>query len=289
MTSKHVRLFEVGPRDGLQNQPAQIATEQKIELVDVLSECGLNRIEVTAFVSPKWIPQLADGAEVLAGIKRESGVRYSALTPNMEGYKRARDAGVDEVAVFAAASETFSQKNIHCSIMQSFERFEPVLQAAQEDDIPVRGYVSCVVACPYEGAIIPSDVARVSRALFEIGCYEISLGDTIGVGSPETVGAMLNAVVDVVPAQNLAGHFHDTGDKALANIEESLRFGLRVFDGAVGGLGGCPYAPGAKGNVDTGLVVHRLSELGFETGVNLDKLKKAERLALALKQQGEAA
>lgn len=289
MTSKHVRLFEVGPRDGLQNQPAQIATEQKIELVDVLSECGLNRIEVTAFVSPKWIPQLADGAEVLAGIKRESGVRYSALTPNMEGYKRARDAGVDEVAVFAAASETFSQKNIHCSIMQSFERFEPVLQAAQEDNIPVRGYVSCVVACPYEGAIIPSDVARVSRALFEIGCYEISLGDTIGVGSPETVGAMLNAVVDVVPAQNLAGHFHDTGDKALANIEESLRFGVRVFDGAVGGLGGCPYAPGAKGNVDTGLVVRRLTELGYETGVDLTKLKKAERLALALKQQGEAA
>ncbi|MBL4615681.1 MAG: hydroxymethylglutaryl-CoA lyase [Magnetovibrio sp.] len=286
--SNRVRLFEVGPRDGLQNQSAQISTDQKIELVDLLSECGMDHIEVTSFVSPKWIPQLCDGAQVLAGIQRRAGIAYTALTPNLKGYARARDAGVDEVAVFAAASQSFSQKNIHCSIGQSLERFAPILAAAKKDGIAVRAYVSCVVACPYEGAIAPTDVARISKALFDMGCYQISLGDTIGAGSPQTISAMLKAVVDVVGPQHLAGHYHDTGDRALANIEESLRFGLRTFDSAVAGLGGCPYAPGAKGNVDTGLVVRRLSKLGFETGVDLHKLAQAERLALILKQKGLA-
>ena len=286
--SNRVRLFEVGPRDGLQNQSAQISTDQKIELVDLLSECGMDHIEVTSFVSPKWIPQLCDGAQVLAGIQRRAGIAYTALTPNLKGYARARDAGVDEVAVFAAASQSFSQKNIHCSIGQSLERFAPILAAAKKDGIAVRAYVSCVVACPYEGAIAPTDVARISKALFDMGCYQISLGDTIGAGSPQTISAMLKAVVDVVWPQHLAGHYHDTGDRALANIEESLRFGLRTFDSAVAGLGGCPYAPGAKGNVDTGLVVRRLSKLGFETGVDLHKLAQAERLALILKQKGLA-
>ncbi|MBT4891274.1 MAG: hydroxymethylglutaryl-CoA lyase [Rhodospirillales bacterium] len=287
MGGNSVCLFEVGPRDGLQNQSAQIATDRKIELVDLLSESGLTRIEATAFVSPKWVPQLADAADVLAGINRKDGIRYAALTPNLKGYERARDAGADEVAVFAAASEGFSQKNINCSITESLVRFEPVMEAALKDGVPVRGYVSCVVACPYDGSIAPSEVARVAKSLLDMGCYEISLGDTIGAGSRDTVSAMLEAVTAVVPAQKLAGHYHDTGDNALGNIETSLDFGLRVFDTAVGGLGGCPYAPGAKGNVDTVAVVARLSELGYDTGIDMGKLEKAEQLALAIKQEGE--
>lgn len=289
MASNTVRIFEVGPRDGLQNQSERVSTARKVELVDLLSDTGLDRIEVTAFVSPKWIPQLSDGSEVLASIHRNPNVRYSALTPNLKGYFEAHDAGVDEVAVFTTASESFCQHNIHCSICESFERFEPVLDAAKKDGIPVRGYVSCVIACPYEGVIEPKNVAKISKALLEIGCSEISLGDTIGAGTTQTIAKMLEAVVEVIPADKLAGHYHDTGDKALANIEESLRFGLRTFDTAVGGLGGCPYAPGAKGNVDTRLVIKRLSKLGYETHIDLDKLKAAEEFALTIKHEGKAA
>ena len=286
MAPETVCLFEVGPRDGLQNQPAEIATEKKIALIDLLSESGLSRIEATAFVSPKWVPQLADADAVLAGIRRKPGIRYAALTPNLKGYERARAAGVDEVAVFAAASEGFSRKNINCSIAESLERFGPVMAAAGKDGIPVRGYVSCVVACPSDGAVAPSGVSRVAGALLDMGCYEISLGDTIGAGTPETITAMLEDVTSVVPPDRLAGHYHDTGGNALGNIEESLRFGLRTFDTAIGGLGGCPYAPGAKGNVDTGVVVQRLSALGYDTGVDMAKLSEAERLAMTMKQEG---
>ncbi|MBT3556877.1 MAG: hydroxymethylglutaryl-CoA lyase [Rhodospirillales bacterium] len=286
MASDSICLFEVGPRDGLQNQSAKIATDRKVALINLLSQCGLTRIEATAFVSPKWVPQLADAAEVLAGINRKPGIRYAALTPNLKGYERAHKADADEVAVFAAASEGFSQKNINCSIAESLERFEPVMAAANKDGIPVRGYVSCVVACPYDGPVAPSQVARVAESLLNMGCYEISLGDTIGSGNPETVAAMLEAVVSVVPPDKLAGHFHDTGDNALGNIEESLRFDLRTFDTAVGGLGGCPYAHGAKGNVDTRAVAQRLAELGFDTGVDTLKLAEAEHLVMAIKQEG---
>lgn len=285
MVDNTVRLFEVGPRDGLQNQKGEIATERKIELIDLLSQTGLDRIEATAFVSPKWIPQLADAADVMAGINRNSNIRYSALTPNLKGFERALQAGVDEVAVFAAASESFSQKNINCSIAESLERFKPVMREAENNNIPVRGYVSCVVACPYDGAIKPDAVARVSTALFEMGCYEISLGDTIGAGTRESISAMLKTVIAVLPAHTLAGHYHDTGDNALGNIEASLDIGLRTFDSAIGGLGGCPYAPGAKGNVDTLSVARRMTELGIETNLDMGKLEVAAKLALTIKNE----
>jgi hydroxymethylglutaryl-CoA lyase len=278
-----VTIFEMGPRDGLQNEPARIRTADKIALVNKLSACGFSKIEVTSFVSPKWVPQMADAAEVLAGITRAPGVRYGALTPNLRGFEAALAAGADEVAVFASASEGFSRANINCSIAQSLDRFAPVMEAALAVGMPVRGYVSCVTDCPFDGPISPAFVADVAEALQAMGCYEISLGDTIGQGRPETIRAMLEAVLAVVPAARLAGHYHDTAGRALANIEASLDLGLRVFDAAVGGLGGCPYAPGAAGNVATESVVDLLAATGFVTGIDRARLAEAAAFAKGLR------
>ncbi|WP_430514179.1 hydroxymethylglutaryl-CoA lyase [Pannonibacter phragmitetus] len=280
-----VTLFEMGPRDGLQNEKALIATADKIRLVDMLSACGFAKIEVTSFVSPKWVPQMADAADVLAGIHRRPQTAYTALTPNVKGYEAARAAGADEVAVFGSASEGFSRKNINCSIAESLERFRPLVDKALEDGIPVRGYISCVTDCPYDGPTPPENVADVAAKLLAMGCYEISLGDTIGAGTPETIARMLDAVLEQVPAQKLAGHYHDTKGLALANIEVSLEKGLRVFDAAVGGLGGCPYAPGAKGNVATEAVAALLADKGFETGLDQEKLAEAAAFARTLRKE----
>jgi len=278
-----VEIFEVGPRDGLQNEKRVIPAAEKIALVDALSAAGFRRIEVASFVSPKWVPQMADGAHVLAGIRRAEGVRYAALTPNMTGYERAVAAGVDEIAIFGAASEGFSRANINASIAESLERFRPVVEAARHIDLPVRGYVSCVVECPYDGAVAPGDVARVADALFSMGCYEISLGDTIGAGTPDSIAKMLLAVRNAVPVGRLAGHYHDTGGRALENIDASLSLGLRVFDAAVGGLGGCPYAPGAAGNVATEAVARHLAALGYETGLDLGAVEAAAAMARGMR------
>ena len=281
--SEVVEIFEVGPRDGLQNEARIIPAAEKVALVDALSAAGFRRIEVASFVSPKWVPQMADGAEVLAGIQRAEGVRYAALTPNMQGYERAVAAGVDEIAIFGSASEGFSRANINASIAESLERFRPVVEAARHIDLPVRGYVSCVVECPYDGAVAPGDVARVADALFSMGCYEISLGDTIGAGTPDSIARMLLAVRNAVPVGRLAGHYHDTGGRALENIDASLSLGLRVFDAAVGGLGGCPYAPGAAGNVATEAVARHLAALGYETGLDLEAVEAAAALARGMR------
>ena len=285
-----VAIFEMGPRDGLQNEPRLIPTEDKIRLVDLLSACGFAKIEVTSFVSPKWVPQMADAAEVLAGIARRPGVAYTALTPNMRGFEDAKAAGVDEVAIFGAASETFSRKNTNCSIAESLDRFLPVAAAARVAGIPVRGYVSCVTDCPYEGRVEPGAVADVAEALVAMGCYEVSLGDTIGHGTPETIDAMLEAVLQVVPAARLAGHYHDTTGRALDNIAASLERRLRTFDAAVAGLGGCPYAPGARGNVDTLKVDAMLRGKGFATGLDRAALEEAAAFARLLRpeERGEA-
>jgi hydroxymethylglutaryl-CoA lyase len=280
--NESVQIFEVGPRDGLQNEKAKIPTERKIELVDRLSDAGFSKIEVTSFVSPKWVPQMKDAPRVLAGIRRAPGVVYAALTPNRMGYQFARRAGAGEVAIFAAASETFSQRNINCSITESIERFVPVMEMAAADGVPVRGYVSCVAGCPYEGEVSPRKVAEVTAKLLEIGCYEVSLGDTIGTGTPQTISAMLDAALSEAPADKLAGHYHDTGGRALENIGVSLEKGLRTFDSAVGGLGGCPYAPGARGNVATGAVVEMLHGRGLDTGIDQQKLPEIEQFAAAL-------
>jgi len=274
---ERVRIVEVGPRDGLQNEATAVATETKIAFIDRLSATGLSVIEATAFVSPRWIPQMADNAEVMAGIERKRGVSYPVLVPNMKGLEAARRAGADEVAVFAAASESFSRKNINCSIAESLERFRPVIEAAQDDGIRVRGYVSCVLGCPYEGDIGTHAVADVAAALFRMGCYEISLGDTIGVGTPGRARALFDAVAADVPRECLAGHFHDTYGQALANILASLETGITTFDSSVAGLGGCPYANGASGNVATEDVLYMLSGLGIETGVDLDALVETGR------------
>lgn len=271
---KAVRIVEVGPRDGLQNEQA-VPVEAKIALVEALAEAGLTTIETGAFVSPKWVPQMADSAQVFGGIKRKAGVTYAALTPNLQGYQAARAAGADEVAIFGAASEAFSQKNINCSIDESLARFAPVLTAAKADGVRVRGYVSCVVGCPYQGAVAPAEVARVAKALLDMGCYEISLGDTIGVGTPATVLAMLDAVLTVVPVEQIAIHFHDTYGQALTNIYAALSRGVAVIDSAVAGLGGCPYAAGASGNVATEDVVYLLDGLGIQHGVALQSLARA--------------
>lgn len=278
-----ITIYEVGPRDGLQNEPRPIPTPRKVELVDRLGAAGLSHIEVASFVSPRWVPQMADGAAVLAGIERRPGVVYGALVPNLKGYAAARAAGVSEVAIFAAASETFSQRNINCSIAESLARFAPVAAAARRDRLPLRGYVSCVTDCPYEGAIEPRKVASVTAQLLTLGCREVSLGDTLGRGTPDSVAEMLRAVLEVTPAGRLAGHFHDTAGRAIENIEVALGLGLRVFDTACGGLGGCPFAPGAAGNVATERVVARLAELGFDTGIDRLALAAAAAFARSLR------
>lgn len=278
-----VCIFEMGPRDGLQNEKTLIKTTDKIALVDMLSECGFKKIEVTSFVSPKWVPQMADAAEVMAGISRKAGISYAVLTPNMRGFEGAVAAKADEIAVFGSASEGFSQSNINCSIAESIERFKPVIAAALQNNIPVRGYVSCVTDCPFDGPTPPDSVAQIAETLYQLGCYEVSLGDTIGHGTPETISAMLDAVLQFVPAECLAGHYHDTLGNALANISASLEKGLRTYDAAIGGLGGCPYAPGAKGNVDTGAVVSMLDSLDFSTDIDSKKLKAAAEFAVSLR------
>ncbi|WP_394196271.1 hydroxymethylglutaryl-CoA lyase [Litoreibacter albidus] len=275
-----VEIFEVGPRDGLQNEKAEIATSDKIALVDLLSTAGFKRIEVASFVSPKWVPQMADSAQVLEGIIRVPGVSYAALTPNMRGLEGAIAAQADEVAVFASASEGFSKANVNATIAESLARFAPIMDAAP---MPVRGYVSCVAECPYDGATDPADVAKVVAELVAMGCYEVSLGDTIGRATPEQIDAMLKAVTDVCPAEKLAGHFHDTSGRALLNIDVALSHGVRVFDAAVGGLGGCPYAPGAAGNVATEAVLAHAERAGYTTGLNADIIARAGQMALAMR------
>jgi hydroxymethylglutaryl-CoA lyase len=278
-----VTIFETGPRDGLQNEARLIRAADKISLINLLSDCGVGQIEAASFVSPKWVPQMADGADVLAGIRRKPGVVYSALTPNLQGLDRAMAAKADAVAIFASASEAFSLKNINCSIEESLARFAPVVATARAAALQVRAYVSCVVECPYSGPVDPAQVADIAGKLLVLGCYEISLGDTIGRGTPASIGAMLDAVVQVVPAHQLAGHYHDTGGRALDNIAVSLTHGLRVFDTAAGGLGGCPFAPGASGNVATERVVDMLHAKGFATGIDAGKLAKAARFAQSLR------
>ncbi|WP_282153351.1 hydroxymethylglutaryl-CoA lyase [Ruegeria atlantica] len=281
--SEKVTIFEMGPRDGLQNEKSLIDTKDKILLVDMLSDCGFQKIEVTSFVSPKWVPQMADSADVMAGINRKLNISYAVLTPNLHGLEGAVDAAANEVAIFASASEGFSQRNINCSIAESLERFSPVMAKALEIKLPVRGYVSCVTDCPYEGPTDPAKVAKVAKTLTDIGCYEISLGDTIGHATPESLSLMLDHVLDVVPVGQLAGHFHDTKGMALSNIETCLDRGIRVFDSSVGGLGGCPYAPGAKGNVATEQVANLMAQRGFETGLDESRLQQAVQFAKTLR------
>jgi hydroxymethylglutaryl-CoA lyase len=267
-----VKIVEVGPRDGLQNEPGELPTAVKVELIERLADAGLPAVEATAFVSPKWIAQMADHTEVMERIRRKPGVSYPVLTPNLKGFEAARAAGATEVAIFGAASETFSRKNINCSIAESLDRFRPVTEAAAKENIRVRGYVSCVLGCPYEGEIKPERVADVAAALYEMGCYEVSLGDTIGTGTPGKTKAMIEACARRVPLDRLAGHYHDTYGQALANIYASLEAGVSTFDASVAGLGGCPYAAGASGNVATEDVVYMLNGLGARTGVDLDRL-----------------
>ncbi len=267
-----IRIVEMGPRDGLQNEKQVVPLAVKLELIDRLADAGLREIEATSFVSPKWVPQMGDHAELMLALQRRPGVDYPVLTPNLQGFEAARAAGADHVAVFAAASEAFSKKNINCSIAESIARFLPVMTAARDAGVQVRGYVSCVIGCPYEGAVAPAKVAEVAERLTDIGCHEVSLGDTIGVGTPASVQRMLEAVAARVSIERLAGHYHDTYGMAVANVHASLQFGLRCFDASVGGLGGCPYAKGATGNVATEDVVYLLHGLGADTGIDLDAL-----------------
>ncbi len=267
-----VKIYEVSPRDGLQNEAKILPAAVKIELIERLANAGLNYIEASSFVSPKWVPQMGDAAEVFAGLTYQNGVTYSALVPNERGMDGAVECGVEEIAVFAAASETFSQKNINCSIQESFGRFAPVIQRAKDRGVLVRGYVSCVAGCPYEGNIDESAVVRVAAKLFDMGCYEISLGDTIGVGTPEQIKSLIKAVSAHVPISKIALHCHDTYGQALANIYAGLQEGVAVIDSAVGGLGGCPYAKGASGNVATEDVLYMLNGLGIETGVDINAI-----------------
>lgn len=281
MYPAQVRIVEVGPRDGLQNESAQLSPDVKITFIDMLSAAGLQTIEAGAFVSPKWVPQMADSDKVFAGIQRKAGVSYPALVPNEKGMEAAIAAGVREVAVFAAASESFSRKNINCTIDESLARFAPVMDMARAHDIRVRGYVSCVLGCPYEGDIAPAAVVRVAQALRDMGCYEISLGDTIGTGTPVKTRAMLRAVKDVIQTAQIAVHFHDTYGQALANILVALEERIAVVDSAAGGLGGCPYAKGASGNVATEDVLYMLNGMGIVTGVDLAKVAEAGRFIAA--------
>ena len=273
MSKGKVRIVEVGPRDGLQNEPREVPTAVKIELIERLADCGLAAVEATAFVSPKWVPQMADHTEVLEGIRRKPGVAYPVLTPNLKGFEAARaDVPEHRRGRGVAASETFSRRNINCSIAESLERFRPVAEAAAKSGIKVRGYISCALGCPYEGSIAPEKVAELAAALHDMGCYEVSLGDTIGVGTPGKTRAMIEACAQRVPIGRLAGHYHDTYGQALANIYASLELGVATFDASVAGLGGCPYAAGASGNVATEDVIYMMNGLGIETGVDLDKL-----------------
>lgn len=281
-----VTIYEVGPRDGLQNESRPIPTGEKVALVNRLSACGFARIEAASFVSPARVPQMADGAAVMAGITRRPGTAYAALVPNLRGYLAARAASCDQVAIFASASETFSRRNINASIAESLVRFTPVAEAALADDVSLRGYVSCVTDCPFEGRVPPEAVLAVARGLLALGCREISLGDTVGRGTPDRVGAMLDAVLAVAGPERLAGHFHDTDGRAMANIETAVRRGLRVFDASIGGLGGCPFAPGAPGNVASEAVAARLAALGFETGLDADRLREAAAFARSLRASG---
>ncbi|TFJ84321.1 hypothetical protein NSK_004312 [Nannochloropsis salina CCMP1776] len=275
LAPRTVRIVEVGPRDGLQNEQAIISTETKVELIDRLSDTGLQTIEATAFVSKKWVPQMGDSTEVMARIHKKPGVGYPVLTPNLKGFEDALSAGATEVSVFGAASEAFSLKNINCSVAESLDRFRPVIAAAKAHKLKVRGYVSCVLGCPYEGKVAPEKVAKVARALYDMGCYEISLGDTIGTGTPGSTRAMLLATKAFIPSEHLAVHFHDTYGQALANILTALQEGIGVVDASVAGLGGCPYAAGASGNVATEDVVYMLHGMGICTGINLSSLARA--------------
>lgn len=274
--TRRVTIYEVGPRDGLQNEPGFVPTADKVALIDLLSAAGLSRIEAASFVSPTWVPQMADGAEVMAGIRRAPGVRYAALTPNLRGFEAAERAGADEVAIFASASESFSRKNINCSIAESLERFAPVAAAARQAGLPLRGYVSCAIECPYDGPVAPAEVARVTEALLAMGCYQVAVADTIGRATPDAVARLLAHLVPAIDPSRLAGHFHDTAGNALANVEVALGHGLRTFDSAIGGLGGCPYAPGARGNVSTLPLVRMLGAAGWQTGLDLAALERAE-------------
>jgi len=275
MLPKSVKIVEVGPRDGLQNEQGLVPLAAKVALVEQLAAAGCSVIETGSFVSPKWVPQMADSAAVFQRIKRQHNVRYTALTPNLQGMEAAIEAKADEVAIFGAASEAFSQKNINCSIAESLERFLPMLELAQQHQLPVRGYVSCVLGCPYAGYIAPQKVAEVSQLLIEMGCYEVSLGDTIGVGTPVKTQQMLDAVLNHIPEGKLAVHFHDTYGQALANILVALQQGISVVDSAVSGLGGCPYAKGASGNVATEDLIYMLDGMNIETGINLNQLTQA--------------
>ena len=277
MTAKKIQIVEVGPRDGLQNEKIWIETETKIALIEKLADAGLTKIEVASFVSPKWVPQMKDAFEVLSGIERRPGVTYPVLTPNLKGFERALEAGVTEVAVFGSASEAFSQKNINCSISESVERFRPVLEAAQKNSVRVRGYISCVLGCPYQGEVPFENVVNLAEKMLEMGCYEISLGDTIGIGTPLQAKKMVETVAEKVPVSNLALHFHDTRGQALANIFACLELGVSVIDASVSGLGGCPYAQGASGNVATEDVVYMLHGIGIKTGVDIEKLIETGR------------
>lgn len=272
-----VKICEVGPRDGLQNEAAFVSTEDKVHLINLLSAAGFTYIEAASFVSPKWVPQMADGKEVLAGIARKKGVVYAALAPNLMGYDAAKQAGANEVAVFASASETFSRKNINCSIEGSLARYELVCRKAAKEGVPVRGYVSCVVACPYEGPVTPEAVCRVATSLIRMGCREVSLGDTIGRATPDHVTVLLDAILEVIPPEKIAGHFHDTYGRSLDCIRASLGRGIRIFDSSVGGAGGCPFAPGAKGNVATHEVVQMLEAESFTTGIDALALQEATK------------
>ncbi|MGD9582259.1 MAG: hydroxymethylglutaryl-CoA lyase [Lysobacterales bacterium] len=276
-----IRIVEVGPRDGLQNEAQPVATATKIELIDRLVAAGLNSVEATSFVSPKWVPQLADAGQVFAGIGKPAGVRFPVLVPNVQGLERALAVGVREVAVFSAASEAFNRRNINASIAESLARIEPVMALARAHGVAVRGYVSTVLGCPYQGAVPIAEVMRVAGALYELGCYEISLGDTIGIGTPRAARAMLLAVAEVVPMAALAVHFHDTRGQALANVYACVEAGVRVIDSAVAGLGGCPYAEGASGNVASEDLVYLLQGLGFDTGVDLGRLVAVGRFISA--------
>src|SRR5215475_9727940 len=278
---RRVTMVDVGPRDGLQNEPVTVPTEVKIGLIDRLTDAGFPAIEATSFVSPKWVPQMADNAKVMAAIRRKPGVRYPVLTPNMKGFDAALAAGCDEVAVFVAASETFSRKNINCSIAESLDRARPVTEAAKANGVRVRGYISCVLGCPYEGEIAPERVRDIAAALRALGCYEVSLGDTIGTGTPAKTQKLIATVADAVPVAEQGGHFHDTYGQALANLYAALEMGVATFDSSVAGLGGCPFAKGATGNVASEDVLYLLEGMDIETGVDMTRLRLAGRYILA--------